>query len=78
MVTKTVIPEEPDAVRTPPSKSRPSQATQPLPEVLLVVLALQELVAQQPAPLVAGGIQGRVGQEHQPVRIPARPSSSTS
>ena len=51
---------------------------QALPEVLLVVLAVEQLVAQQAPPLVTGGVQGRAGREHQSGRIPARPSSSTS
>ena len=53
-------------------------AEQPLPEVLLVVLAVQELSAQQAAPLVTGGVERRAGGEHQRGWIPARLSSSTS
>ena len=78
MVTNTVMPDEPDAALTLRSKTRPSQASMTLPEVLLVVLAVEELAPQQTPSLVTGGVQGRGGGEHQSGRIPARPSSSTS
>jgi hypothetical protein len=46
--------------------------------VLAVILAVQELLAQESSTLVSGGLEGRTGLEHQAGRIPARVSSSTS
>src|SRR5262249_15680844 len=63
-----------DATGEPP----PQPVEEPLPQVLSVVLRVEELLSQQATTLLAGGLQGWWRDEHQAGRIPPRVRRSTS